>query len=91
MMEQGRSPRRQIMFELGYIRSTTDQILAEVRRPSEPPAGMKSMAISFGQTVMRALLPHMTPYIIALAGMIGAAVIGLWKAISRGWLSGWFT
>mgnify|MGYP001614533685 FL=1 len=72
------------MFQLGYIRAQTTQILAHVSAKEKPKSGI---LLEFGRVLLRAILPYATPYILALLSMIGAAVVAGWKAFSRGWLS----
>ncbi len=46
----------------------------------------KDMLIEAGKSVLRVLVPYLTPYILAALTGFGAMIVALWKAMTRGWL-----
>lgn len=46
----------------------------------------KGMFAEIGRTLLRVLVPYLTPYILAALTGFGAMIVALWKAFTRGWL-----
>lgn len=78
-----------LMFRVGQIHTLVKQIHTRVyATPAAPSKSFigKGVAGEFGRTILRALVPYLTPYILAAMTGLGAMIVALWKGFTRGWL-----
>lgn len=69
-----------IAYKLGRIEAKLDQI---IQSKTSSPMGWVG---EFGRTLLKALVPYLTPYVWFVVTSIGAIGVGLFKAFTRGWL-----
>lgn len=74
---------RQAWRMLGKIEAQQQEILHILRSKTSSPMGWVG---EFGRTLLKALVPYLTPYVWFVVTSIGAIGVGLFKAFTRGWL-----
>jgi hypothetical protein len=76
-----------LMFRVGQMHTLLKQIHTRVCvSPPEAPSKIsigKGMAGEFGRTLLRVMVPYLTPYIRALLTWIGAMIVLGYKLVLR--------
>ena len=75
-----------LMFRIGQIHTMVKQIHTQVcASKTSQPSKTKAMLLEFGRAGLKAVMPLLTPYILAFLTGLGAMIVTAWKAFTRGW------